>query len=125
MHAEYSPVPHRRLIERHQLNAYLQVFNAWNQRSLGYLANISCFGLMLHSRLPLIVGAEYQLYLCLPGLDGQTHRLDFRASSCWCRADPVAGDYATGLQLLSGKREFAQLAAELKSYFSFVDPVQA
>ncbi len=125
MHAEFSPIPYRRLIERHELSAYLQVFNGYNQRSLGFIANISCFGMMLHSQLPLQIDAEYQLYLCLPGLDGQPHRLDFRARSCWCRSDPIAGDYASGLQLLSGQREFAQLAAELKCYFSFIDPIQA
>ncbi|TVP88815.1 MAG: PilZ domain-containing protein [Pseudomonadaceae bacterium] len=124
MHAEFSPIPYRRLIERHELSAYLQVFNGYNQRSLGFIGNISCFGLMLHSQLPLQVNAEYQLYLCLPGLDGQAHRLDFHARSYWCRPDPIAGDYASGLQLLTSKREFAQLAVELKCYFSFIDPIQ-
>lgn len=59
-----------RRIERHQLPCFLQVFNRHTDKPIGYLGNISSEGLMLVSRLPMMVNADFELRLKIPGPEG-------------------------------------------------------
>lgn len=113
-----------RRIERHQLPCFLQVFNLHTDKPIGYLGNISSDGLMLVSRLPMMVNADFELRLKIPGPEGDVHAIDFTATCLWSREDINPQHYDSGFTLLQAPDEYGQLIAALLQYFSF-DPLQA
>ncbi len=121
-----TPVPEspehieKRQITRHQLGAYLQVFNQCTGRPIGYLGNVSRQGLMLISPLPLMVDELYELQLRLPSSLHPYQRLDFQARSHWCREDVTPGHFDTGFSLVGNQPAFAELTDSLTRYFSFM-----
>lgn len=69
-------------IPRHQLHAYLNVFNSFDGHFMGTMANVSCKGFMLISPYPVMLDEDYDMQLHLPALGGA-------GSSC-CRFAPTA-----------------------------------
>ncbi len=115
-----------RRIARHQLHAYLNVYNSHTGQFMGTLGNVSCNGFMLLSPLPMMLGAEYDMQLHLPAANGEgVQVLPFRAVSRWCRPDLTPGHYDAGFSILDGAQIFASLAVALQRYFSFMHPVDA
>lgn len=108
-----------RRIERHQLPYFLQVFNRYTDKPLGCLGNVSQHGLMLISDLPILVDADFQLRLKIPGLDGEQITLDINACCRWCHEDETPGNYDSGFVLEASPIEYAQLIRALQHYFSF------
>jgi hypothetical protein len=108
-----------RRIERHQLPYYLKVFNRFNDQPMGYLGNVSEEGLMLISHLPLLVGADFELQLKIPGHDGGIQALNLTATCLWCHEDVTPGYYDSGFMLLQAPAEFAGMVDALRHYFSF------
>lgn len=109
-----------RRIARHQLPAYLNVYNSHTGHFMGTMGNLSCNGFMLISRLPVMLGAEYDMQLHLPSAIGeglQTHK--FRAVSRWCRPDLTPGHHDAGFSIVENAELFANLADALQHYFSF------
>ncbi|WP_256582198.1 PilZ domain-containing protein [Pseudomonas sp. MYb185] len=122
---EHSEQFNRR-IARHQLHAYLNVYNSHTGSFMGTLGNVSCNGFMLLSPLPIMLGAEYDLQLHLPSAAGDgVQTLPFRAVSRWCRPDLTPGHYDAGFSILDNAHIFANLAVALQHYFSFMHPVDA
>lgn len=113
-----------RLIERHQLTFFLKVFNRFTDKPLGYLGNLSDGGLMLISQLPMLVGANFELRLKLPGTDGSPQCIDLTARCLWCREDVTPRCYDSGFILYQPPAEYAALIGTLQRYFSF-QPLQA
>ena len=103
---------------------FLQVFNRHTDKPIGYLGNISSDGLMLVSRLPMMVNADFELRLKIPGPEGDVHAIDFTATCLWSREDINPQHYDSGFTLLQAPDEYGQLIAALLQYFSF-DPLQA
>lgn len=121
--SDYSMFTHRR-IERHQLPYFLTVFNRFTDKPLGYLGNVSDAGLMLISQLPLLVTADFQLYLNLPTNDGRVQRIDLAARCQWCHEDVTPGYFDSGFELFDTPVEYGHLIVALRSYFSF-QPLEA
>lgn len=113
-----------RRIERHQLPCFLQVFNRFTDKPIGYLGNISNEGLMLVSQLPMMVDVDFELRLKIPGPEGAVHAVDFTATCLWSREDINPQHYDSGFILLQAPAEYWQLIVALVQYFSF-DPLQA
>lgn len=88
-----------RHIERHQLPYYLNVFNAFTDKPIGHLGNVSLDGLMLISQLPVLVGGCFDMRLKIPGPDALRH-IDFSATCLWCREDVTPGSLTLGLSSL-------------------------
>ena len=110
---------HERHIERHQLPYYLKVFNRFTDQPIGYLGNVSEDGLMLISQLPMLIGAEFDLRVKVPGGDGQVQFIDFSACCLWCHEDLTPHHYDSGFSLLRAGAEFVELEQALRHYFSF------
>ncbi|CRM77723.1 PilZ domain-containing protein [Pseudomonas brenneri] len=108
-----------RRIERHQLPGFLQVFNRFTDKPIGYLGNISSEGLMLISQLPMMVNVDFELRLKIPGPEGDMHAIDFTATCLWSREDINPLHYDSGFILLQAPAEYGQLMVALLQYFSF------
>ncbi|WP_077045717.1 PilZ domain-containing protein [Pseudomonas sp. KK4] len=108
-----------RRIERHQLPYFLKVFNSVTDKPIGYLGNVSEDGLMLISQLPMMIGADFDLRLKIPAVDGGQQIIELRACCLWCHEDETPRHYDAGFSLLRAPPEYAQLVEALKQYFSF------
>ena len=116
----------KRGITRHQLHAYLNVYNSFDGRFMGTMGNVSGHGFMLISPLPVLVDEEYELQLYLPSVGGDgEYILPFGAISRWCRPDLTPGHFDTGFSISSNQQVFAGLSTALKRYFSFMHAVDA
>lgn len=113
----------QRRIERHQLPYYLKVFNGHTGQPMGYLGNVSENGLMLISQLPMLVGADFELLLKIPGKDG-SQDLHLVANCMWCCEDETPGNYDSGFELTQACDGYIELVTALRSYFSF-NPLSA
>lgn len=108
-----------RRIERHLLPYFLKVFNRFTDQPIGNLGNASEDGLMLISTLPLLVGPDFEFQLRIPTRAGSWQRINLTASCLWCHEDESPGFYDSGFMLLQAPREYDQLVAALRAYFSF------
>ena len=107
-----------RHIERHQLPYYLKAFNAFTDKPIGYLGNVSADGLMLISQLPVLVGGCFDLRLKIPGCDGFRH-IDFTATCLWCQEDVTPGSFDSGFTLQTPPQDYLEMVDALRYYFSF------
>lgn len=107
-----------RHIERHQLPYYLNVFNAFTDKPIGYLGNVSLDGLMLISQLPVLVGGRFDMRLKIPGQDSVRH-IDFSATCLWCREDVTPGSFDSGFALDTPPADYVEMVDALRYYFSF------
>lgn len=107
-----------RHIERHHLPYYLKVFNAFTDKPIGYLGNVSADGLMLISQLPVLVGGCFDLRLKIPGCDGFRH-IDFTATCLWCQEDVTPGSFDSGFTLQTPPQDYLEMVDALRYYFSF------
>ena len=108
-----------RLIQRHQLTFFLKVFNRFTDKPIGYLGNVSDGGLMLISQLPMLVDANFEFRIKLPGADGEVQFIDLTARCLWCREDLTPHYYDSGFILYQPPAEYATLISALQRYFSF------
>ncbi|MBD8147635.1 PilZ domain-containing protein [Pseudomonas fluorescens] len=113
-----------RRIERHQLPYFLQVFNRLTDKPIGFLGDVSEDGLMLISQLPMMIGADFELRLKIPGANGELHTVDLAATCLWSHEDVNPQHYDSGFRVLQACEGYAQLISALLHYFSF-DPLQA
>lgn len=112
-----------RLIQRHQLKFFLQVFNRFTDQPIGSLGNVSDGGLMLISQLPMLVDANFELRIKLPDIDGFPSFIDLTARCLWCREDATPNYYDSGFILYQPPADYAGLISALQRYFSF-QPLQ-
>jgi len=113
-----------RRIERHQLPYFLQVFNRLTDKPIGFLGDVSEDGLMLISQLPMMIGADFELCLKIPGPDGEFQAVSLTATCLWSREDVNPQHYDSGFRVRQACAEYTQLISALLHYFSF-DPLQA
>ena len=109
----------KRVIERHHLPYYLQVYNRVTNKPLGYIVNISSQGMMLVSKNRLLTHAIFDMQIKLPvAIDG-SKRIDFEALSHWCHPDVTPGCYDTGFSFNNPPEELKSLVKALAEYFKF------
>lgn len=109
----------QRLIQRHQLQYYLQVFNRITDKPLGYIVNISLHGMMLVSKAPLLTHAMFELELKVPNaINGKRH-ITFEALSHWCKPDVEPNCFDTGFSFTKPSEELKNVVEALTEYFSF------
>ena len=113
-----------RLIQRHQLTFFLKVFNRFTDKPIGYLGNVSDGGLMLISQLPMLVDANFEFRIKLPGAAGEVQFIDLTARCLWCREDLTPHYYDSGFILYQPPAGYSGLISALQRYFSF-QPLQA
>lgn len=113
-----------RRIERHELSRFLQVFNRFTDKPIGYLGNVSEDGLMLISQLPMMVGATFELCVKAPMANGDAQTIDLTAECLWSREDVNPQHYDSGFSVVVAPADYSQLISALLRYFSF-DPMQA
>lgn len=118
LRSEFSMFTDRR-IERHQLPYFLKVFNSITDKPIGFLGNVSEDGLMLISQLPMMIGADFDLRLKIPAIDGILQVIDVRACCLWCHEDATPQHYDAGFSLQRAPPEYGQLVSALRTYFSF------
>jgi hypothetical protein len=109
----------QRSIERHQLPYYLNVFNRFTEKPLGFIGNLSESGLMLISPYPMMTDMRFEMRLKIPGQHGQLRYIDFSASCRWSREDVTPGSFDSGFVLLSPPGEIRDMIDALHHYFSF------
>ena len=109
----------QRQIERHELSAYLQLYNSYSGHPMGFIGNISPLGLMMISSLPVMVEAVFDMQIRLPPQTGRNQTLDFQARSHWCCPDLTPGHFDTGFSIVSNHQAFAEIARLLERYFQF------
>ncbi|MCL6417554.1 PilZ domain-containing protein [Aestuariirhabdus sp. Z084] len=112
----------RRDLTRHYLSDYLTVYNSNTGREIGALGNISDGGLMLITRLPVMVGEMFKMSIKLPQGDGEYIELKFDATSQWCRQDVDPAYYDTGFSIETSSDGMQDLILTLKEYFTFRTP---
>ncbi|NWB92212.1 PilZ domain-containing protein [Pseudomonas agarici] len=117
-------MPTDRRIERHQLPYFLQVFNRFTDKPIGYLGNVSDEGLMLISQLPLLVKADFKLQLKLPGPDDTVQLIDLNGRCLWSHEEATPGYYDSGFALSEPPEAYHKLVSALQHYFSFY-PLEA
>ncbi|WP_026145494.1 PilZ domain-containing protein [Pseudomonas asplenii] len=117
-------MPNERRIERHQLPYFLRVFNRFTDKPIGYLGNVSDKGLMLISQLPLLVNADFELQLKLPGPDNTVQLIDLNARCLWSHEEAMPCYYDSGFVLHEPPDAYHKLVEALQHYFSFY-PLEA
>lgn len=109
----------QRSIQRHQLPYYLNVFNRFTDKPLGFIGNLSETGLMLISPYPMMVDARFEMRLKIPGQHGQLRYIDFCASCRWSREDVTPGSFDSGFVFVSAPSDIREMIDALHHYFSF------
>jgi len=110
----------QRRIQRHQLPYYLNVFNRFTEKPLGFIGNLSEGGLMLISPYPMMLGVRFDMRLKIPAQAGQQLRhVDFSAFSLWSSEDVTPGSYDTGFSLIEPPSDIREMITALHHYFSF------
>lgn len=109
----------QRSIQRHQLPYYLNVFNRFTDKPLGFIGNLSETGLMLISPYPLMVDARFEMRLKIPGQHGQLRCVDFTATYRWSCEDVTPGSFDSGFEMVSAPSEIRHMIDALHHYFSF------
>ena len=104
----------QRRIQRHQLPYYLNVFNRFTEKPLGFIGNLSEGGLMLISPYPMMLGVRFEMRLKIPGQTGQLRHVDFSAFSLWSSEDVTPGSY-TG-SLIDPPGEIREMIAALHHF---------
>jgi len=112
-------MPTRLRIERHQLPYYLKVFNRVTGKPMGYIGNVSREGLMLISPWPMLVLAEFDMRLKVPGREGVLQHIDFSATCRWTREDVTPGSFDSGFELSDAPAQYLELVEVLRQYFTF------
>jgi hypothetical protein len=116
-------IQEKREIQRHQLSAYLEVYNRNTNKPIGYIGNISARGLMVISRWPMMCGAVYPLQLRLPEEPASEHGMgdiiNFMAKCHWTKRDIDPEFSDSGFSFCNGGEPLAQLASSLSRFFSF------
>ncbi|GAB6389115.1 PilZ domain-containing protein [Stutzerimonas marianensis] len=113
----------QRSIQRHQLPYYLNVFNRYTDKPLGFIGNLSEGGLMLISPYPMMTDVRFDMRLKIPGQHGQLRCVDFSATCLWSREDVTPGSFDSGFALISPPAEIRDMIDALHHYFSF-RPIQ-
>ncbi|WP_313085225.1 PilZ domain-containing protein [Pseudomonas sp.] len=109
----------QRSIQRHQLPYYLNVFNRFTDKPLGFIGNLSETGLMLISPYPIMIDALFDMRLKIPGQHGQLRYIDFSATCRWSREDVTPGSFDSGFVLTTPPSEIRHMIDALHHYFSF------
>lgn len=109
----------QRSIQRHQLPYYLNVFNRFTEKPLGFIGNLSEGGLMLISPYPMMVQARFEMRLKIPGQNGQLRFIDFSATCLWSCEDVTPGSFDSGFALTDPPHEIRDMIDALHRYFSF------
>ncbi|WP_426416307.1 hypothetical protein [Aestuariirhabdus sp. LZHN29] len=117
-----QPMQERRDLTRHHLTNYLTVYNRNTGREIGAIGNISARGLMLITRLPVMVGELFNMRIKLPVGDEEHFDLDFDACSQWCRQDVDPAYFDSGFCIEWSHEGIHDLTATLKEYFTFRSP---
>lgn len=115
----------QRRIQRHQLPYYLNVFNYFTGKPLGFIGNLSEGGLMLISPYPMMRDARFEMRLKIPGQNGLMRFIDFSATCLWSREDVTPGSFDSGFALVNPSSEIRDMITALHHYFSFRPTVQA
>ncbi|MCQ4319933.1 PilZ domain-containing protein [Stutzerimonas stutzeri] len=109
----------QRSIQRHQLPYYLNVFNCFTDKPLGFIGNLSESGLMLISPYPMMTAVRFDMRLKIPGQHSQLRYVDFSAICRWSREDVTPGSFDSGFVFVSPPREIREMIDALNHYFSF------
>jgi hypothetical protein len=89
----------RRRLKRKYLAFFTRVFDRSNGQLLGHLADLTAEGMMLISEKPLSTGTVYNMQMDLSGTFFEKDRLDFQATSIWCKPDIDPSFYNIGFRL--------------------------
>ncbi len=109
----------QRSIQRHQLPYYLNVYNRFTDKPLGFIGNLSETGLMLISPYPMMTDARFEMRLKIPGQHGQLRYIDFSATCRWSREDVTPGSFDSGFVLNTPTSDIRNMIDALHHYFSF------
>ncbi|MBU2711011.1 PilZ domain-containing protein [Zooshikella harenae] len=114
------PSREQRAITRHQLNAYLTIYNRFTDRPIGYIGNISAQGLMLISEIPIMVGEAFEMRIKIPHEVSPTEvYIDFKAVSQWSKPDVDQRYFDSGFEIVEADQGIINLASSLREFFSF------
>lgn len=109
----------QRSIQRHQLPYYLNVFNRFTDKPLGFIGNLSETGLMLISPYSMMIDVRFEMRLKIPGQHGQLRFIDFTAICRWSREDVTPGSFDSGFVFVSPPGDIREMIDVLHHYFSF------
>ncbi len=109
----------QRSIQRHQLPYYLNVYNRFTGKPLGFIGNLSETGMMLISRYPMMTGVRFEMRLKIPARHGELRCVDLSATCLWSREDVTPGSFDSGFALISPPDEIRSMIEALQRYFSF------
>ena len=108
-----------RRIERHQLPYFLKVFNRFTDKPIGFLGCVSDEGLMLISQLPVLIDANFELRLKLPGVEGHVQVIDLTARCLWCHEAVPPHREDSCFILYQPPAKYRAMITTLRQYFSF------
>jgi len=114
----------QRSIQRHQLPYYLNVFNRFTDKPLGFIGNLSETGLMLISRYPMMTDMRFEMRLKIPAQHGELRYVDISATCLWSREDVTPGSFDSGFALISPPDDIRIMIEALQRYFSFRPTLQ-
>ena len=95
------------------------MFNRVTDKPMGYIGNISREGLMLISPWPMLVLAEFDMRLKIPGRERGLRYIDFSATCRWTREDVTPGSFDSGFALSDPPAGYIELVEVLRQYFTF------
>ncbi|HEY3380231.1 MAG TPA: PilZ domain-containing protein [Vicinamibacterales bacterium] len=110
-------MPERRKLKRRHLLYYLRVLNAETRRRVGYLVDITSEGVMLLRTQRMRPGRTIKMSMLLPGQSRNGERLEFDATSLWCRRDVNSDFWDVGFRVVNlNRRQMAVLETLIEDH---------
>lgn len=110
-----------RRIKRRHLFYYLQVKEVQTRKLIGYLVDITPFGLRLVSDQPFEPNLETELCMHLPDEMGKKKSISFHAKSIWKGKDVNSDFWAIGFEIGELGRETLQIIEDMINEYGFED----
>ncbi len=101
---------------------YLKVYNANTLSEIGYIGNITKYGLMLMTQWQVEVNHTYRMYIKLPKPCNNNDIIFLEARCQWCHMDVSGESFDSGYVLLTVTPEYEILRKGLMDYFSLKNP---
>lgn len=104
-----------------QLSKYLRLLNADSEMPMGYIVNLSPCSLVMVSRLPILLEANFNFLIELPKGKGghDLQQVEFSASCMWSRKDDDECHYDSGFEIIKSSECFDHFVEALDRYFLF------
>jgi hypothetical protein len=109
----------KRKLHRRHIIYYLQLVEPTHEQVIGYLVDITVFGMMMVSQQALETGQKMTLRIMLPEELGKGESVTVQGASVWCHKDVNPDYFAIGFKFDQLSSETVEAIIELIKEMAF------